>query len=56
VKGGSEEKRKAFFSAYSQLSNRISIFTSLPLANLDRLMLQKRLDEIGAAGSAESLA
>ena len=30
------------------MTNRISIFTSLPLANLDRMSLQKRLDEIGA--------
>jgi len=29
------------------LDNRISIFTSLPMASLDRLALQKRLDEIG---------
>jgi len=26
---------------------RISIITSLPLANIDRLALQERLDEIG---------
>jgi hypothetical protein len=29
------------------LNNRISIFVSLPLRSLDRLSLQKRLDEIG---------
>ena len=29
------------------MTNRISVFTSLPLASLDRLSLQKRLDEIG---------
>lgn len=50
--GGSEqERRKAFFTAYNQLSNRLSIFVNLPLANLDRLSLQKKLDEIGKAGS-----
>lgn len=50
--GGSEqERRKAFFAAYNQLSNRLSIFVNLPLANLDRLSLQKKLDEIGKAGS-----
>jgi hypothetical protein len=31
----------------SQLANRISIFLSLPLDKLDRLALQKKLDEIG---------
>jgi arsenate reductase len=50
--GGSEqERRKAFFTAYNQLSNRLSIFVNLPLANLDRLSLQKKLDEIGRTGS-----
>jgi hypothetical protein len=29
------------------LNNRISIFISLPMHSLDRLALQKRLDEIG---------
>jgi hypothetical protein len=29
------------------LERRISIFTSLPLASLDKLALQKQLDEIG---------
>jgi len=40
-------KRKAFFAAYSTLNRRISIFVSLPLAKLDRLAIQKRLNEIG---------
>ncbi|MDR6816196.1 hypothetical protein J2X76_001350 [Neorhizobium sp. 2083] len=29
------------------LHNRISIFTSLPMTTLDKLALQKHLDEIG---------
>ena len=29
------------------LSNRISVFISLPMAKLERLTLQKRLDAIG---------
>lgn len=41
------EKRLAFADAYRMLNNRISIFTSLPVDTLDRLALQKRLDEIG---------
>ena len=40
-------KRLAFADAYRHLNNRISIFTSLPIQSLDRLSLQKRLDEIG---------
>ncbi len=40
-------KRAAFAEACRMLTNRISIFTSLPLVSLDRLALQKQLDEIG---------
>ena len=45
--GSPEQVRKAFFTAYSQISNRLSIFVNLPLANLDRLALQRRLEGIG---------
>ncbi|MCC0044915.1 MAG: arsenate reductase ArsC [Brucellaceae bacterium] len=48
AEGSEAEKRFAFSDAYRMLNNRISIFTSLPLASLDRLALQKRLDEIGS--------
>lgn len=45
---GTEAQRLAFFRrVYGYLENRIKIFVSLPLASLDRLALQKRLDEIG---------
>jgi len=47
VTGSDEDRRKAFFNAYNQLANRISIFLNLPLDKLDRLALQKKLDEIG---------
>lgn len=52
VTGPEEIRRKAFFTAYNQLSNRLSIFVNLPLANLDRLVLKKKLDEIGAGAAA----
>lgn len=32
---------------YSYLENRIKIFVSLPIASLDRVALQRRLEEIG---------
>ena len=48
--GPEEEERRAFFAAYSQLAQRISIFVNLPLTSLDRLALQKKLDEIGQLG------
>jgi protein-tyrosine-phosphatase len=47
VKGTEAERRLAFADAFRMLRNRISIFTNLPMASLDRLSLQKRLDEIG---------
>ena len=47
AEGTDAERHLAFADAYRMLSNRISIFTSLPLRSLDRLILQKRLDEIG---------
>jgi len=37
----------AFAHAYRQLKNRIDLFVSLPLASLDRISLQRRLDAIG---------
>lgn len=47
IEGTDAEMHLAFADAYRMLNNRISIFTSLPLASLDRLALQKRLDDIG---------
>jgi protein-tyrosine-phosphatase len=45
---GPDDKRlRLFRNVYFQLERRIQIFTSLPIASLDRLSLQKRLDEIG---------
>jgi arsenate reductase len=48
-----EARRRAFFTAYSQLAQRISILVNLPLASLDRLALQTKLDEIGRIGREE---
>jgi len=47
AEGSDEVKRKAMFAAYNALNRRISIFVSLPLAKLDRLALQDKLNEIG---------
>ncbi|OYY95055.1 MAG: protein-tyrosine-phosphatase [Hydrogenophilales bacterium 28-61-23] len=47
VEGDDEIKRKAFFVAFNQLSNRISLFANLPLDKLDRIKLQKALNDIG---------
>ncbi len=47
--GNEAEKHLAFTDAFRMLSNRISIFTALPLKSIDKLSLQRRLDEIGHA-------
>ncbi len=47
AEGTDAQKHLAFADAYRQLTNRISIFVSLPIKSLDRIALQKRLDEIG---------
>lgn len=47
AEGTEAERHLAFAEAYRMLSNRISVFASLPLRSLDRLNLQKRVDEIG---------
>jgi len=47
VEGSPAEIALAFADAYRTLNNRIGLFMSLPLAALDRLSLQHRLNEIG---------
>jgi arsenate reductase len=47
VEGPDVDKWLAFRRVFSQLENRIKIFTSLPLATLDRIKLQEHLDAIG---------
>ena len=45
--GTEAERAFAFSEAYRILYHRITAFASLPLASLDGLALQRRLDEIG---------
>lgn len=47
AEGHHSERHFAFADTHRMLYQRISIFTSLPLASLDKLSLQKRLDDIG---------
>jgi protein-tyrosine-phosphatase len=51
--GTEAEIRFAFADALRMLSNRINIFVSLPLDKLDRLSLQKRLEDIGATKDSQ---
>ena len=48
VEGDETEKRRVFSRVFIYLYNRINIFASLPLENLDRIGLKRRLDEIGS--------
>ncbi|WP_321448361.1 arsenate reductase ArsC [uncultured Cohaesibacter sp.] len=45
--GSESEIALAFSDAYRMLNSRISIFSSLPIASIDRLSLQNKLDAIG---------
>lgn len=54
AKGTAAETQLAFADAYRMLNHRIGIFTSRPLASLDRLALQRRVDEIGTSAPLET--
>jgi len=54
VVGTDIEKEAAFVTAFRLLRNRIAVFTSLPLASIDRLSLGARLREIGRGEGATS--
>jgi len=47
VEGTPEQIARAFRDAYIMLERRISLFTSLPLVNLDRLAIKKEIERIG---------
>ncbi|MDP1632275.1 MAG: arsenate reductase ArsC [Caulobacter sp.] len=49
VGGTDAEIALAFADIYGRLHNRLEIFVNLPMASLDRLTLQARLDGIGKA-------
>lgn len=47
VEGDEESQRRAFSHACQMLLARIRLFTSLPLATLDRVALKRNLEELG---------
>lgn len=49
--GNSAQRALAFAEAFRILNTRITIFVSLPMKSLDRMSLQKRLDNIGRTGT-----
>jgi protein-tyrosine-phosphatase len=50
--GSEAEIALAFADAYRMLANRIGLFMDLPIAKLDRMSLQRRLQDIGQAQDA----
>lgn len=46
VEGSDDDKRRAFLTAYSTLSNRINLLLNLPMDKLDRLAIKHKLDDI----------
>jgi protein-tyrosine-phosphatase len=47
AEGNEAQKALAFADAWRMLNNRIGLLVNLPISSLDRLSLQRRLDEIG---------
>ncbi|MEQ1939507.1 arsenate reductase ArsC [Mesorhizobium sp. CN5-321] len=54
VEGPDIRKEAAFVAAFGYLKNRISVFTALPVANLDKSSLRARLVGIGQSEGASS--
>jgi len=52
VQGTDDAKRKAFLTAFTELSTRINYLLALPIEKLDRLTLKTRLDDISWRTSA----
>ncbi len=50
VQGADDLRRKAFLRAFIELSTRIKLFMNLPIGKLERLVLKKKLEEIGKVG------
>ena len=47
IEGNAAAVAQAFRDAFALLERRIALFANLPVRSLDRMSLQKRLDEIG---------
>jgi arsenate reductase len=56
VKGSDAEIALAFADTYRMLSQRLGLFVNLPMDKLDRMSLQRRLDDIGERAQAPASA
>jgi arsenate reductase len=50
VQGSDAVKKTAFADALRGLRRRLEVFVELPIEKLDRLSLQKKVDDIGKTG------
>jgi protein-tyrosine-phosphatase len=50
--GTEEERRRVFDDTLLSISRRLDLFLALPIEKLERLALQRRVNEIGGAGAA----
>lgn len=55
VEGSAGGSVQAFRDAYRQLETRIKLFVALPLDKLDRMAIQREVDQIGQIGSAQKV-
>lgn len=53
AEGSPAEVALAFAEAYRQLNSRVTLFCALPMASIDRLSLQHRLDAIGKSRASD---
>ena len=53
VSGSEEVRYQAFRDAFSTLQTRIKLFMGLPIDDLDRATLQRKVDEIGRIGGLD---
>lgn len=52
--GSDEEKRHVFNKVFKQIMNRVELFVSLPLHELDQSALKREIDKIGRSGVAST--
>lgn len=56
AEGNESERRLAFADTHRMLTQRISVFTSLPIPALTKQSLQRRLEDIGRSSAAAETA
>ncbi len=54
VEGSDIEKERAFVTAFSYLRNRVSLLVNLPIESLNKLALERRLQDIGRVEGSTS--